>query len=63
MGAFVPGAEDVPEVSTMARPTQTRHFGRAICFFRGLFGTSVVIPLAHAGHQKMSGRWPRSPSR
>jgi hypothetical protein len=40
MGAFVPGAEDVPEVSTMARPTQTRHFGRAICFVRGLFGTS-----------------------
>jgi hypothetical protein len=40
MGAFVPGAEDALEVSTMARPTQTRHFGRAISFVRGLFGTS-----------------------
>jgi hypothetical protein len=40
MGALVPGAEDALEVSNMARPTQTRHFGRAISFVRGLFGTS-----------------------
>jgi hypothetical protein len=40
MGAFIPGAEDAPEASTMARPTQTRHFGRAISFVRHLFGTS-----------------------
>jgi hypothetical protein len=54
MGAFVPGAKDALEVSTMARPTQKRHFGRAISFF--LMATAQIFtqgmlalgrPIAH----------------